>query len=272
VTVTVTDLFVVPPVPVQAREKVASALSVAVCSVPVIAFEPLQAPDAVQLDALSAVQESVARDPLATFAGLAVNETVGALAGGGGDGAELTVTDAVLEIDPPVPVQFSVKAASAVSAAVCSEPLAAFVPVQPPVAVHEVTFVDDHVSVDREPEVTAVGLAVIVNVGAGGGGGGAAVTVTVTVALPVPPVPVHDRLYVVLVVSGPTDCDPLTDFVPVQPPDDVQLVAFCVVQVRVLFWPDAMLVGDATRFTVGAGAGGGVCALRGTTAHCGSVL
>jgi hypothetical protein len=61
----------------------------------------------------------------------------------------------------------------------------ALLPVQPPEAVHEVAFVELHVSVDVPPLAMTVGFAVNVTVGAG-------TTVTVAVAtLLVPPVPVH---------------------------------------------------------------------------------
>jgi hypothetical protein len=64
-------------------------------------------------------------------------------------------------------------------------PLVAIVPLQPPVAVHEVALVELHVSVDAAPLATEVGFAIKVTVGAG-------TTVTVAVAtLLVPPVPVH---------------------------------------------------------------------------------
>jgi hypothetical protein len=49
------------------------------------------------------------------------------------------------------------------------EPLVAALPVQPPEAVHEVTFVPDHVRVELLPEVMLVGLAVNVSIGVPGG-------------------------------------------------------------------------------------------------------
>ncbi len=62
-------------------------------------------------------------------------------------------------------------------------PDTAFVPDQPPEAVHEVAFVEDHVSVLLAPEVIEVGLAAKVTVGAG------ADTLMVTDCEAVPPVP-----------------------------------------------------------------------------------
>ena len=61
------------------------------------------------------------------------------------------------------------------SAPVDCEPLVGLAPVPPPLAVQEVAFVEDQVSVEAAPVVTEVGLAVSVSVGAGGG-----ITVTVT--------------------------------------------------------------------------------------------
>jgi len=50
-------------------------------------------------------------------------------------------------------------------------PLVAFVPVQPPEAVHEVTLVEDQVTVEILPEVMLVGLAENATVGGGVGEG-----------------------------------------------------------------------------------------------------
>jgi hypothetical protein len=52
-----------------------------------------------------------------------------------------------------------------------SVPLVPLVPVQAPLAVHDVAFVEDQVRVDDPPEVTDVGDAEIVTVGAGFVGG-----------------------------------------------------------------------------------------------------
>ncbi len=67
-------------------------------------------------------------------------------------------------------------------------PDTAFVPDQPPAAVHEVAFVEDHVSVALDPEVIDVGFAAKVTVGATGAG----VTLTVADREAAPPVPVHE--------------------------------------------------------------------------------
>jgi hypothetical protein len=54
-------------------------------------------------------------------------------------------------------------------------------------------------------------------------------------------------------VSTPVLCEPDVPFVPVQPPDAVQLVAFVELQVNVDALPDATLLGAAVNVTVGAG-------------------
>ena len=53
-------------------------------------------------------------------------------------------------------------------------PLVAFVPVQPPPAVHEVALVEDQVTVEILPEVMLVGLAENATVGGGAVGEGLA--------------------------------------------------------------------------------------------------
>ena len=73
----------------------------------------------------------------------------------------------------------------------------AIVPLQPPVAAHEVALVELHVSVEAAPLATEVGFAVNVTVGAG-------TTVTVAVAIElVPPVPLQVKEYDVLAVRFP---------------------------------------------------------------------
>jgi hypothetical protein len=74
----------------------------------------------------------------------------------------------------------------AVSALVDSEPVSPLVPLQPPVAVHELASVDVHDSVEVPPLAIDAGLAVKLTVGAGGG-----VTVTDAVALALPTAPVQ---------------------------------------------------------------------------------
>jgi hypothetical protein len=92
------------------------------------------------------------------------------------------VTVAVEEFVPPGPVHDNVNEESAVSAAVTSEPLVAFAPLQPPEAVQEVAFDEVQVSVVVAPEATLVGLAVSVTLGGGVAGG---------LGPPPPPPPPH---------------------------------------------------------------------------------
>ena len=67
-----------------------------------------------------------------------------------------------------------------------TEPLVAFVPDQPPLAVQREALVLVQVNVELAPDEICVGLAVIVTVGAG-----VAVTVTVAEACAEPPDPVQ---------------------------------------------------------------------------------
>jgi hypothetical protein len=76
----------------------------------------------------------------------------------------------------------------AVKAPVDWEPLIALVPLHPPLAVHEVALVEDHVSVALLPEVTVLGLPPKVTVGE------AAVTVTVVDCDAAPPEPEQLRV------------------------------------------------------------------------------
>jgi hypothetical protein len=85
----------------------------------------------------------------------------------------LIVTIADCTAVPPAPLQLSVNVLFVVSAPVEAVPDVALLPVQAPLAVQLVAFVDDQVSVLALPLVTLVGFAPIVTVGAG-------FTVTVT--------------------------------------------------------------------------------------------
>jgi hypothetical protein len=139
--------------------------------------------------ALVELHVSVELPPLATEVGFAVNVTVGA-------GTTVTVAVATLLV-PPEPVQVSVYDVVAVRAPVLCVPLVALVPLQPPVAVHEVALVELHVSVEAAPLAIEVGFAVNVTVGAG-------TTVTVAVAtLLVPPAPLQLKEYDALAVRFP---------------------------------------------------------------------
>jgi len=76
---------------------------------------------------------------------------------------------------------------------------------------------------------------------------------TVTLACPVPPVPVQLSVKVVATVNAAVLWLPAVALLPLQPPEAVHAVALVDDHVSVLLPPLATLVGDADRFTVGAG-------------------
>jgi hypothetical protein len=86
---------------------------------------------------------------------------------------------------PPVPVQAKVNLVVAVSDGVLEDPLTGCVPLQPPEAVHDVAFAEDHVSFEVAPLATVVGLAPNETVGSG------AVTDTVADCAALAPAPLH---------------------------------------------------------------------------------
>jgi len=137
-------------------------------SLPEVALEPDQPPEAVHDVAFVEDHVRVDEPPLFTESGLAVRETVGA-------GVVVTVTVADALWVPPAPVQERLNVLVLVSAPEDALPDVALAPDQPPEAVHDVAFVEDHVRVDDPPLATDCGLAVRDTLGAG-------VAVTVTVA------------------------------------------------------------------------------------------
>ena len=96
-----------------------------------------------------------------------------------------TMTDAVPLGKPPPPRQVNVYDAVALNGPTDSDPEFAFGPDHPPVAVHEVTSVEDQVSVTDEPETTIAALDVNVTDGVTADG----VTATNAVRLVKPPAP-----------------------------------------------------------------------------------
>jgi hypothetical protein len=82
------------------------ALSAPVDAFPLLAFVPLQPPDAVHADAFALLQVSVDEPSDATLLGLAASVTVGC--GGGAEGVTVTVTLADAGVVPVSPVQVSV--------------------------------------------------------------------------------------------------------------------------------------------------------------------
>ncbi len=129
------------------------------------------------------------------------------------------------------------------------EPLVASLPLHPPEAVQDVALVDDQDSVELPPLAMVLGLALKLTVGAG------EVTVTVADCAALPPAPVQVRVYVVFALSAPVECEPLVGWLPDQPPEAVQEVAFVVDQLKVELLPLTTELGLAARLTVGAGAG-----------------
>jgi hypothetical protein len=104
-TVTVTDCDAdTPPAAEHVNVKVDVVVRPGRASLPLSAFVPLHAPDALQVTAFVEVQVSVVLPPLATVVGFALSVTAGD--GGAAGGVTVTVTDC--EALPPEPVQFSV--------------------------------------------------------------------------------------------------------------------------------------------------------------------
>jgi len=87
---------------------------------------------------------------------------------------------------PPAPVQVRVYVPVAFTTTV-AEPAVVFVPVHAPEAVHEVVFIDDHVSVVDWPAGTEESAALKVTMGFGN-------TVTVTDLVALPPRPEQVRV------------------------------------------------------------------------------
>ena len=126
--------------------------------VPLVAWLPDHAPEAVHEVALVDDQVKVEPLPLVTLVGFALIDTLGGVAD--------TVTVADWLAVPPAPVQVNVYFVVAVRAAVVIEPLIGSDPLQPPDAVQEVALVADQVSFEVAPLLTVLGLAA--NVTAGG--------------------------------------------------------------------------------------------------------
>lgn len=148
--------------------------------VPLVALAPDHPPEALHEVAPDEDQVNVDAAPLATLAGLARSETLGAAA----DTVTVTDCDAL----PPLPVQLREYVSLAVRAPVEDVPLVDLEPDQPPDAVQALASVDDQVSADAAPLFTVLGVADSVIAGTG------LVTDTVADCVAVPPVPVHVKL------------------------------------------------------------------------------
>ena len=118
--------------------------------------------------------------------------------------------------------------------------------VQPPLAVHELALLEDHVNVELPPPAMLVGLALTVTTGV-------ATTVTVAEPLPDPPVPVQVIANVLVAAIELTSWLPLVAVLEVQPPVAAHEVAVVDDHVRLEEPPLAMLVGLALTVTVGGG-------------------
>jgi hypothetical protein len=130
-------------------------------AVPLVASAPVHAPLAAHDVALVDVQVRVTLEPRTIGLGETEIVTVGAA-------GALTVSVVEAPPVPPLPahvsVYVSVPAAAGVSDCV---PLVFCVPLQAPLAVHEVALVDDQVNVALEPRVMAAELKERVTVGCG---------------------------------------------------------------------------------------------------------
>jgi hypothetical protein len=113
---------------------------------------------------------------------------------------------------------------------------------------HEVVFIDDHVSTVVAPLDIVVGDADNVTLGEG-----VAANDTVADTLRDPPGPVQVRVKTDVAVIAPLVSVPLMGLTPLQLPDAAQAVAFVEVHVNVDVAPDATLPGVAEKLTVGSG-------------------
>jgi hypothetical protein len=147
---------------------------------------PVQPPLAVQLLAFEVDQFKVVDPPATTVAGVAVSVTVGAGVTVGG--TTVTLTDWVA--DPPAPMQVKANEALLVSGPLDALPLIGLLPLQLPLAEHDVALLDDHVRVVADPEFRLDGDADKVTDGPCGVDGDC-VTLAVTVCPAMPPEPLH---------------------------------------------------------------------------------
>ena len=178
--------------------------------------------------------------PYDTAVGFADSATV---VGGGA-----TVTVALALAEPPAPLHVMLYVVVAVSAPVLAVPP---VDTEPPHdELHDVAFVDDHVSVELAPYAIDVGLAASVTVGAGV----LDPTVTVTDAEAVPPMPLHVSVNVELCASEPVLAVPVGGWLPDHAPDAVHDVTCMLVHDSVALPPVATFVGVAVIDTCGSGA------------------
>lgn len=144
---------------------------------------------------------------------------------------------------PPGPVHVNVKLVVVARGPVLAVPLAARVPLQPPVAVQAVAFAELQINEAALPAATAAGLAVSVAVGT--------TLIAVFAGALAPPGPVHVSEYVVFAVSAAVVSLPLMDFAPLQAPDAVHEVELVEFQVSTDVLPEATETGLPSSVTVG---------------------
>ncbi len=203
---------------------------------------PLQAPDAAQAVALADDQVMV----VAVLVGIVLAPAVILTVGTG------CVTETVVDWDavPPGPVQARLKVVLAITGAVVTVPWgSAGVSLQPPPeAVQAVALEAEYCSVTGLPATVVLGVATSCTTG------GLPATVTVTDCVAEPPQPVQSRVYSVVLVNGPVNCEPLVGIGPFQPSplDAVQLLAWETLHVSVVSAPLAMVVSAAVSVIFGA--------------------
>jgi hypothetical protein len=128
---------------------------------------------------------------------------------------------------PADPEQFIEYVVSCVSGPTLCVPEGVFEPDHPPDAVHVVTLVPVHVSVELVFRATLRGFADRLTEGAP-----PEATVTAAVLALLPPVPAQVSVKLEFAVSAPVLCVPDVPLAPLHAPDAVQLVAFAVVHVN----------------------------------------
>lgn len=214
-------------------------MSAPVVCEPLTALVPDHAPLAEHAVTLLADQVSVAALPALMVLGVALKVTTGA--------SPATVTVADCEAVPPGPVQVSAYSVVLVSIPVDHVPLVATPPLQPPEAVHAVTFPALQLKTDVPPLATVVGDAVNVTEGA-------AFTTTSADCEPEPPGPLQVNVKLVVAVSGSVAALPLVGRAPLHPPEAAQLCAFCALHCKVVAVPKTTLLLVGTNVTAGIAA------------------
>jgi hypothetical protein len=135
-----------------------------------------------------------------------------------------------------------------VSIPVAQVPLVAMTPLQPPEAVHSVTFCAFQLRMDVPSLVTVDGDALKVTEGAEED------TTTSADCEREPPGPVHVNVKLVVAISGGVVAVPLIDLVPLQPPEAAQLCASVALHCKVVALPAGTLWLLATSVTAGMAA------------------